>query len=205
MLDTKVKRPVLRYHGGKWNLAPWIISHFPKHRIYVEPFGGAMSVLLRKQPSEQEIYNDLDMEIVNLFRVLQDQKAFEELRHKITYTPFSREEFKLSHLPVEDVVEQARRTLIRSWFGIGTGSFSNGNRTGFRAGIKKRGTNPQRDWAKWRKIIDQFYSRIQYVVIEAEPAAKVIERNDTPETLFYVDPPYVWETRGGSWKGKANK
>ena len=65
-------RPALRYHGGKWRLAPWIIGHFPAHKIYCEPFCGAASVLLRKPRSRIEIINDLDSEVTNLFQILRD-------------------------------------------------------------------------------------------------------------------------------------
>ena len=66
-------RPMVRWHGGKWVLAPWIISHFPPHQIYTEAFGGAASVLLKKPRCYAEIYNDLDGEIVNLFRVARER------------------------------------------------------------------------------------------------------------------------------------
>src|ERR1041385_943962 len=94
VLKTSIPtRPVVRYHGGKWNLAPWIISHFPPHRIYVEPFGGAASVLLQKPRSYAEIYNDLDQEVVNVFRILRDRKAARELERLLRLTPFARDEF----------------------------------------------------------------------------------------------------------------
>src|SRR5579863_4352303 len=107
-------RPILRYHGGKALLAPWIISHFPPHDIYVEPFGGAASVLMRKKRARVEIYNDLWKTVVNVFRVLREPEQAKELAHLLYLTPFSREEFECtgeSHLAGLSEVERARRTI----------------------------------------------------------------------------------------------
>jgi DNA adenine methylase len=71
----RVTRPVLRYYGGKFRLADWIISMFPAHRFFVEPFGGAANVLMAKPRSFGEIYNDLDSEVVNVFKVLRDPRT----------------------------------------------------------------------------------------------------------------------------------
>src|SRR5882757_5330119 len=98
-------RPALRYHGGKWLMAPFIIRHFPAHRIYVEPFGGGASVLIRKARSYAEIYNDLDDEVVNVFRVLRDQGP--QLREALQLTPFARSEYVMAGESSEDPVEQA--------------------------------------------------------------------------------------------------
>ena len=92
--DTTIKRPALRYYGGKWNLAPWIISFFPPHKNYVEPCGGAASVLLQKPRSPLETYNDFDGNVVNFFRVLRDRP--DELIRKIRLTPWARAEYELS-------------------------------------------------------------------------------------------------------------
>jgi hypothetical protein len=90
-------RPALRYHGGKWLLAPWIIEHFPDHKIYVEPYGGGASVLLRKPRSYSEVYNELDGDVVNVFRCLRDHGP--ELRRRLTLTPFARAGSKGMDLP----------------------------------------------------------------------------------------------------------
>ena len=87
-------RPVLRYHGGKWRIAPWIISNFPAHSFYCEPFCGASSVFLQKSQKRIEVLNDLDHQIVSLFTILRDPRKSSQLRRAIELTPFSREEYK---------------------------------------------------------------------------------------------------------------
>jgi DNA adenine methylase len=186
-------RPVLRYYGGKWRLAPWIVGHFPEHRIYTEAFGGAASVLLRKSRAYAEVYNDLDGEVVNLFRVLRNPAQAGELIRLIELTPFSRLEFEASYLADDDPIEQARRTMFRSFAGFG----SNGvhRNTGFRANTTRAGTIPAHDWRNMPHALSSAIERLRGVVIEHDKAATVLVRYDSPETLHYVDPPYPHSTR----------
>lgn len=197
--------PILRWHGGKWKLAPWIISHFPAHRVYVEPFGGAASVLLRKPRCYAEVYNDLDGEVVNLFRVARDHGA--ELARVLELTPFAREEFDLAYLPSPDPIEQARRTVVRSLAGFGsniTKPNADGTpmRTGFRANSNRSGTTPAHDFANYPDKLVAIIKRLRGVVIEHRDAREVMAAHDSPETLHYVDPPYAPETRdsGGDYR-----
>lgn len=191
------KRPVLRYHGGKWRLGPWILAFFPAHRIYVEPYGGAASVLLRKAPAESEIYNDLDEDVVNVFRVLRDPATAQVLREQLVLTPFARLEFELAYEPAEEPVERARRTIIRAFMGFGSASFNSAHATGFRVYVgTNRQRRPHQDWTSYPPQIAAFASRLQGVIIESRPALDVILRHQTDETLFYVDPPYPHSTRG---------
>ena len=187
-------RPVLRYHGGKWLLADWIISNFPEHRVYVEPFGGAGSVLMQKERTYAEVYNDLDGEIVNVFKVLRDNDRASELERLISLTPFSRDEFTASYEPSQDAVEQARRTITRSFMGFGSAA-ATGFGTGFRSNSNRSGTTPARDWANLPPRISEWSARLRGVVIENKDALDLMPQHDTPQTLFYVDPPYVLSTR----------
>ena len=195
-----VTHPLLRYHGAKFRLAPWIISHFPKHRIYVEPFGGSGSVLLRKNRSEVEVYNDLDGEIVNLFRVIRDHGK--ELSRLVFLTPYSRDEFKKSFEPSDDLLEQARRTIIRSFQGFGSGYVTarEGSKCarpeyGFRIGWRCRGNNPHTNWCHVSDTVMEVLERLRGVVIENTDYQTIIKKNDTEDTLIYADPPYLSSVR----------
>lgn len=188
------RRPILRYHGGKWRLAPWIISHFPRHRVYVEPFGGAASVLLRKRRVYSEVYNDLDGEVVNLFRVVRDHA--ERLATLIHYTPFARDEYRRAFDPTNDVIEMAYRTVCRSFMGFGSNSINRDVKSGFRANANRSGTTPAHDWASFPENVLRICDRLRGVVIENRPALEVIAQQDGPDTLHYCDPPYVHSTRG---------
>jgi DNA adenine methylase len=191
-------RPVLRWHGGKWLLAPWIISHLPTHRVYVEPFGGAGSVLMRKDRSYAEVWNDLDGDVVNLFRVLRSPDA-ERLVSELRLTPFARDEFAQSYEATDDPVERARRLCLRSFMGFG----SNGHvrKTGFRANSNRSGTTPAQDWVNYPDALVAVIERLAGVVIENRDAKQVMAAHDGPDTLHYVDPPYLPETRdkGGDY------
>lgn len=187
-------RPVLRYHGGKWRLAPWIIQHFPSHRIFTECYGGGASVLLRKPRSYAEVYNDLDGEIVGLFRVLRNPAQARELIRLVKLTPFAREEHELSYLTGGDPIEQARRTLVRSFMGFGSDGIK--RQTGFRGNVTRTGTTPALDWSRMPPVLEQVVERLQGVVIEHMPALDLLAKYDGPQTLHYVDPPYPHATRG---------
>lgn len=187
------KRPVLRWHGGKWKLAAWIIANMPPHRVYTEAFGGGASVLVKKARAYAEIYNDLDGEVVNLFRCLRDQP--DEMIRLLRLTPFAREEFELAYLKADTELERARRLLVRSYMGFGSDGHNAAIRTGFRANSNRSGTTPAQDWMNYPDHVPALTARLQGVIIENRPAVDVINHHDGSQTLHYVDPPYVPDTR----------
>lgn len=196
-------------------MAPWVLSHFGEHRTYTEAFGGAMSVLLQKERSYAEIYNDLDEEVVNLFRVLQDPAKAERLIDMLYLTPFARAEFRKAYRPIKrDPIERARRTVIKAFMGFGSNAIHvdspqgrgfntrvsterSGVRqsTGFRYNANRSGTTPAADWRHYPDAVPAIVERLRGVVIENRDAVEVLERFDRPDALHYVDPPYVHSTR----------
>jgi len=193
-LRAPVRRPVLRWHGGKYLLAPWICQHLAPHRTYTEPFGGAASVLLRKPRSYAEIYNDLDETVVGLFRVLRSARAAELIR-LLALTPFGRREFETAYQVSDDPVEEARRLIVRSFMGFGSDGFNRAVRTGFRAASNRSGTTPAHNWANYPSHLRVIVERLQGVVIECRNAMDICRQHDSAVTLHYLDPPYMPETR----------
>src|SRR4030042_2789540 len=190
----KKMRPVLRFHGGKWRISDWIISFFPPHTIYVEPFGGAASVLMRKTRSTIEIYNDIDTQIVNVFRILRHPRKSKKLFKLLELTPYSRQEFNDAYSPSSDPIEQARRTIIISYYSYNGQATTRPTRTGFRIANRQK-YNYASQWSKYHHSIFYFCNRLKNVIIENIDYKQIILTNDSPVTLFYLDPPYPHSTR----------
>lgn len=187
---------LMRYHGGKGRIASWVQSFLGEHRIYVEACGGSGSVLLNKPRSPVEVFNDLDSEVVNLFRVLRCPEQSQRLRNQIDLTPYAREEYMLSRQPHPDPLEQARRTLVRAYMAYG-GLFT-GRYTGFRADPSPSTGRTAHQWADLSEVLDRVTDRLQSVIVENLCALDLVPSWDGPDTVVYLDPPYVPEQRTGA-------
>lgn len=198
-------RPALRYHGGKWRAAPWIIGFLPVHECYVEPFGGGASVLLRKERSSLEVYNDLDGNVVNFFRVLRERP--DELVRALYWTPFAHAEQKLSLEPSDDPLEAARRLYVRSHMTISgpTAQWNSGWRRQKFMSRGRSGKSNMTPAAKSFMNVEYLYrlgERLRGVTIEETDALTLIPRYDHARAVFYVDPPYVASSRK-RWNAQA--
>jgi DNA adenine methylase len=171
----------------------------PPHRVYVELYGGAGSVLLRKPLSYVEVYNDIDSEMVNVFRVLRDHP--QELVRAIDLTPYSREEYELALEVSEDPVERARRCVVRMCMGhSGVGSQydlagGNGRPPGFSTGELLKGGVHAKSWGSLVDALAGIVDRVKGVTIEHKEALDLIPVWDSPGTVFYADPPYLPDVR----------
>ena len=187
-----INNPPVRYKGGKWRIADWIIGYFPKHESYVEPFCGGASVFFQKPPSAIETLNDLNKNIVTFFDVLRAKP--EELIRSIELTPYSRDEWEQAHdTTADDPLEIARAFYIRSRmsFDSGEGRWKSGWRY---MRNNRRGKTVTQEWNDV-SMLWAAARRLKDAQIENRPALDVIAKFDGPETLFYIDPPYLFDTR----------
>jgi len=197
----RVKRIVFGWYGGKFSHLDWLLPKLPECHHYCEPYSGSAAVLINRQPSPVETYNDIDGDVVNFFKVLRDEP--DALSRAIALTPFSREEF---HRAITDPtdgatdLEIARRFYVKARqarTGLAQtatlGRWANCKDTS-RAGM----SGVVSRWLGGVDALPEIGGRLLRVQIENRPAVDVIRLYDSRDTLFYCDPPYVHTTRGDS-------
>lgn len=191
---------VLKYPGSKWNIARRLTELIPPHHSYIEPFFGSGAVLFNKVPSDIETINDLDSDVINLFRCIQQDS--ERLARLVLTIPFSREvydsqfECDLTKTQYISSFQQAAGFLIKCWQGQGFRT------TGYKVGWKNDVQGRERAYAMWNwyrlpEWIIEIAERLRTVQIENRPALEVINRFNYENVFQYWDPPYLFSTRRG--------
>ena len=178
------------YYGGKYSQLDFILPNLPKSKIFVDVFGGSASVILNKKPCKNNIYNDLNSKICTFFRQLRDNP--DELIRLLKLTPYSREEFEKSF----DDGKFSDVEIARKFFAQISMIFNS-----IPINIKACWKSPNKQVAYnliyLNKVnnLELLVERLRTIAIENAPAIEIIKRYDNKETLFYIDPPYVFSER----------
>jgi DNA adenine methylase len=192
-------RAPFQYFGGKSKMVTKLLPLLPPHKVYVEPFCGAASLFFAKPPSPVEVLNDLNEDVVNVFRVLQNKETHEELRFRLMYTPYARAEFvrALEMRGQKDLtpVDRAWAFLVAQNMGFG-GTVEKKAGSWGRVFISNQGcADTCNNWLMRLSMLDAWRWRLMMVQIDCRDALEVIRYWDSPDTLFYIDPPYISATR----------
>jgi DNA adenine methylase len=191
----------VRWFGGKGKMVAKLLRHVPPGgRPYVEPYMGAASLFFARAPAPVEVLNDLDGDLVNLFRCLQDPETFPELAHRLRYTLYARAEFARSLAILADPA--VTDPVLRAWAffvvrnqgmgGVAARSVGKWGRTFVSKGGCADTTNR---WLMRLSMLEDWHRRLLGVQIDQRDAVEVIRYWDTPDAVFYVDPPYHPDTR----------
>ena len=177
-----------KYMGGKYKYTNHLIERFPEHQCYVEVFGGAGNVLIQKPPTKVEIFNDINSDIVNLFRVLRND--YDAFIAQIENVPYSREEYHAFKEQLKTETESIQRAVM--WYAVACMSFAgkHGNSWGFGI-VDSIATQFKNKVSRLHEIRD----RLRSVQIENKDFEFILKHYDSKDTFFYLDPPYLPETR----------
>lgn len=206
----EIKRPFLTYTGSKFRLYNFFLKNYiPPHDIYCEPFGGGAAVLMLKPRARNEFYNDIEGRVVRLFKALQDKRVYEDLKHKLIFTPYAKEEMELAHDLVlhfkdnvpqthEEKVEDAWATFLTIWMCRDPDCMNQHNRSWHHT---KAAAKKPRDRSRallFRGLVDNldlYTDRMRGVEIRQQDFREILEEFRRVEhALVYLDPPYLIST-----------
>lgn len=195
------KKIAFGWYGGKYSDLDFLLPHIPNDAMhFCDVFGGSTAVLLNMEPYKVETYNDIDSELVNFFETLRNQGS--KLIKAIGLTPFSREELVNACTPQSGLskLERARRFYVRArQTRTGLAQTSSEGRWAHCVLTSRAGmSGAVSRWLGSVEGLSEIAQRLQRVQIENAPAIEVVQRYDTIDTVFYVDPPYVHSSRGDS-------
>lgn len=190
------KLSCIRYFGGKGTMYKEIIKYFPKHTTYIEAYGGGASLLLQKEPSPIEIYNDLEENVYSLFKVLSDSELFYTFKNYLDLTPYSRQisdefEHDLKTKKLSYVDRAFRYFYVNRSVYNGVGSFS------YSLVIRRKMSKPVSDYLSAIDGLPNLHQRLSKVVVEKIDAIQLLKKYDKEDVFFYLDPPYYSDTRTG--------
>ncbi len=195
----KLRAPI-RYFGGKGNLLPKLLPLIPRGGApYVEPYMGAGSVFFAREPAPVEVLNDLDGDVVCLMRALQDRAQFEDLRHRLMYTPYARAEFvraiELRADPAVTGVERAWAVFVSQNQGFGGLAGKSAGNWGRSFSSVMGVSDIVNTWLMRLSMLDAWRWRLMRAQIDNLDALEVIKYWDAPTAVIYCDPPYMQATR----------
>lgn len=191
----EVKSPI-NWYGGKYYMAGKLNNIIPKHKTYVEVFGGGAHLLFKKDKSDIEVYNDIDKGLYDFFSILRNPKKAEQLKVLLELSPHSREEFYYSRDTWRNETNEIER--VRKWYVHLMQSFSGFCKTWTHSkGTSRRGMSQatSKYLGNIEKNLPDAVERLRTVQIENLDFANLIEKYDSEDTFFYLDPPYVHNTR----------
>lgn len=184
-----MNKPIIPWIGGKGRLVEVIVEKFPSHTCYVEAFAGAAAVFFHKEPSDVEVINDINGELVNLYRVIQNH--LEEFVRQFKWALSSRQVFTWEQAKRPETLTDIQRAarfyyLQRQAFGGRVDGQNWGTATT---------SGPRLNLLRIEEDLSQAHLRLQGAYVENLPWRDVIQRYDRPHSLIYCDPPY-WQTEG---------
>lgn len=185
---------VLRYPGAKWRIADFILQHMPRHHSYLEPFFGSGAVFFRKTPAPIETVNDINCDVVNLFRIVREQA--DTLAEYIAGIPYARQVYEEALCVNESTsdLERAVRFLVMAWQSYG--ARMDGKNCGWKKDVVGREASyAVRNWNRLPSWIVAAQDRLKQVQIENQDAFQLIRQFNSPKVLIYCDPPYMLSTR----------